>query len=95
MTNVLNCDFEQNELAAPLTNGWKRPDYLPTPAEIEQKCAEIQQRWSPRERLRRMRCFVADLDRNMKRDICKSTTGTESLLPGYGISLDELAETLH
>jgi hypothetical protein len=35
---------------------WRRPEYLPTPAEIEKKCREIQRRWSARERDRRMRC---------------------------------------
>jgi hypothetical protein len=41
-----------------MANRWKQPDYIPTPREIEQKCEEIQQRWSERERRRRM-LFVA------------------------------------
>ena len=43
-----------------MKNNWKQPDYLPTPKEIEQKCEEIQRRWSERERRRRMRCVVSD-----------------------------------
>lgn len=35
---------------------WRRPEYLPTPAEIEQKCIEIQRRWTAQERDRRVRC---------------------------------------
>ena len=34
----------------------RRPEYLPTRAEIEKKCLEIQRRWSPQERNRRLRC---------------------------------------
>jgi hypothetical protein len=41
-----------------MANHWKQPDYIPTPREIEQKCEEIQRRWSERERRRRM-LFVA------------------------------------
>jgi hypothetical protein len=41
-----------------MANHWKQPDYIPTPKEIEQKCEEIQRRWSERERRRRM-LFVA------------------------------------
>jgi hypothetical protein len=31
-------------------------NYLPTPAEIEAKCVEFQNKWSSAERARRMRC---------------------------------------
>lgn len=43
-----------------MVNRWKQPDYIPTPKEIEQKCEEIQRRWSERERRRRMRIVVSD-----------------------------------
>ncbi len=31
----------------------RRPEYEPTPAEIRAKCAEIQERWSEKERRKR------------------------------------------
>jgi len=43
-----------------MTNHWKQPDYMPTLKEIEQKCEEIQRRWSERERRRRMLFVVTD-----------------------------------
>jgi hypothetical protein len=43
-----------------MANRWKQPDYIPTPREIEQKCEEIQRRWSERERRRRMLFFASD-----------------------------------
>jgi hypothetical protein len=37
-----------------MNNRWPQPAYLPTPDEIERECEAIQQRWSERERLRRL-----------------------------------------
>jgi len=55
-------DYDLGECEA-LSNGelkmgyrWRRPEYLPTPAEIEKKCLEIQRGWTPQERDRRVRC---------------------------------------
>jgi hypothetical protein len=44
-----------------MANRWKQPEYIPTPMEIEQKCQEIRERWSERERQRRMRFVVCPL----------------------------------
>ena len=43
-----------------MINNLKRSEYLPTPAEIERKCKEIQRRWSANERWRRMGGVVDD-----------------------------------
>ena len=43
-----------------MINRWPKPTYLPTPDEIERECEAIQQRWSERERLRRLLYVASD-----------------------------------
>jgi hypothetical protein len=43
-----------------MNNRWLQPAYLPTPDEIERECEAIQQRWSERERLRRLLHVVTE-----------------------------------
>jgi hypothetical protein len=61
-------------------NGWKQPDYVPSPAEIAQKCKEIQRGWSVRERLRRMRFVVTDSKRAAEQKVEMTSTRFETQL---------------
>lgn len=54
------CDVTRRQLKLPRRESWhgakagKRKAYLPSPAEIRQKCLEIQAGWSEEERAKRL-----------------------------------------
>jgi hypothetical protein len=61
-------------------NRWKQPDYMPSPAEIAEKCQEIQRGWSIKERLRRMRFVVTDSKRAAEQKVEMTSTRFETQL---------------
>jgi hypothetical protein len=66
-----------------MANRWKQPDYMPTLKEIEQKCEEIQRRWSERERRRRMLLVITDSECAVTTELDLEETEIHDRVPYY------------